>query len=543
MEHFSGLAHPIILSSEAKKMGTANPFIRVENRNKNRPELQYARYCVPEWIDGHKTNNDLWLGRVINMSDGIFYSRERGYFKFSAEHMFVKLTDEEILKYQNDDKTLNVRKKTDLDAQQLSRPTMINFGSTYIINTFLNSFNIESFIDFDSLEERDSIFSLIFYRIIENKAYSLADDWWINDYASFLYPNARIQSQQICEILAKVGSEKFFRNFFTKYLDDYHSKVNTNNILIDSTCLQNDIKCHITALNNHNGVISKEIRLITVIDKISGMPLFFRYVPGNIVDVSTLYNIVHELLEYGISLNRLILDAGYYSVENLSELYSLNIPFMTRMVNKHEMYELLLKKYASKLFNVENVVKYGHRTLFMIKKPISIFKSEIDAFAYICLDINKKNEDYNTFIEQNDITKLTSDEFNIKCQRHGVFILLSNIDLHVNEVLPYYYARQSIEQLFDRLKNDIDILTLPVHSKKTIRGHIMICFIANIIFTLINKKLLRSKLCFSTALVHINRLKARIYKNKIMPDTCTKKINDVLKALKFKLVRKISINE
>jgi hypothetical protein len=157
-----------------------------------------------------------------------------------------------------------------------------------------------------------------------------------------------LRSQRISELLVKVGKESFFRNFFENYLN-YIRKIETkNNILIDSTGLRNAIKCPYTAINNHNGEISNEIRLISVIDKVSGFPIYYRYVPGNVVDVNTLKNTLFELKEYGVNIDRLILDAGYYSEKNLTELYDNNIPFMTRMVPRYELYELFVKKICTK---------------------------------------------------------------------------------------------------------------------------------------------------------------------------------------------------
>jgi len=54
------------------------------------------------------------------------------------------------------------------------------------------------------------------------------------------------------------------------------------------------VKPLLTAVNNHNGVISNEARLILVGDRRSGLPLYFRYVAGNIVDVSTLKTMLTE---------------------------------------------------------------------------------------------------------------------------------------------------------------------------------------------------------------------------------------------------------
>lgn len=48
------------------------------------------------------------------------------------------------------------------------------------------------------------------------------------------------------------------------------------------------------------------------------MPIYFRYVAGNIIDVSTLITTVNELEQYGVSVSHAILDAGYFSEKNVA---------------------------------------------------------------------------------------------------------------------------------------------------------------------------------------------------------------------------------
>lgn len=90
-------------------------------------------------------------------------------------------------------------------------------------------------------------------------------------------------------------------------------------ILIDSSELPNSIHFLLTAVNNH-GTISEEIRLIYVVQQRTGLPLFFRYVAGNVIDVSTMTRTIAELKANGINTKFPILDAGYYTGANVDAL-------------------------------------------------------------------------------------------------------------------------------------------------------------------------------------------------------------------------------
>jgi hypothetical protein len=145
--------------------------------------------------------------------------------------------------------------------------------------------------------------------------------------------------------------------------------------------------------------------------------------------VITLKNTLFELKEYGINIDRLILDAGYYSEENLKELYKLNIPFMTRMVPRYSVYDLLLKKYAPNIVNHDNFVEYGHRELYIIKDRIMLFDDQIPVFVYVCCDMEKRHKEYRDYMNKYNHKKTTKQKFDEDMLKFGIFILVSTVEL------------------------------------------------------------------------------------------------------------------
>jgi transposase len=119
--------------------------------------------------------------------------------------------------------------------------------------------------------------------------------------------------------------------------------------------------------------------------------------------------------------------------------------------------------------------------------------------------------------------------------KFGVFILVSTLDLDIKDILSTYYTRQSVEQFFNYINKEIDILPLPTYSEETFTGHFLISFIATVALTAINNELRKYSLTFDKSLESLKRFNCRIYKNKIIPDVSTKNVNDVLKALKIKI--------
>jgi transposase len=69
---------------------------------------------------------------------------------------------------------------------------------------------------------------------------------------------------------------------------------------------------------------------IDVIHQETGLPIYFRYCPGNVIDVSTLGWIIEELKKMVVNTKFFVMDAGYYDNGNLGLLFSNRISFIMR---------------------------------------------------------------------------------------------------------------------------------------------------------------------------------------------------------------------
>ena len=150
-------------------------------------------------------------------------------------------------------------------------------------------------------------------------------------------------------------------------------------VLIDSSGLPNSVHFPLTAVSNHNGKINRELRIIAVVQKDTGMPLFFRYVPGNIVDVNTIVRTVHEMVALGVGMDYCILDAGYYNDLIFDQFAFASIDFMTRVNSGHGNYKSLVDEHVKSLERKENLVRYNGRMLFVKKVSCKVEHMPISA--------------------------------------------------------------------------------------------------------------------------------------------------------------------
>jgi hypothetical protein len=359
-----------------------------------------------------------------------------------------------------------------------------------------------------------------------------AQSWLEGSYARILYPKANLTSQRISDFLASIGDEYVQREFFREYfkLPDQLG-ADMKNILIDSTGLPNSIHFPLTAISNHNGEISNEVRLIYVVHQKTGLPIYFRYCAGNIIDASTLLRCLEELKAQGVSVKFAILDAGYYIDENIRELFDKKISFITRLKENRKLYKELVAKHLGTLEIRENLVEYNGRFVYL--KCIQCEIEGHSAYAYLGLDIERKaSESRKTFKHAANMKQKPGQVFDA-IQKKGIFILVASRRVANTKVLPLYYTRQQIEQVFDVGKNYADMLPLRVHSEDAFRGHLLLTFIATVIIKQIQDTLVKSSITPISLFLDLRNHKCKVFDDRIITHEVFKKANDCYKLFKI----------
>jgi hypothetical protein len=493
LEPLSELAVPPILKQDhaegASEIGLSPSlgFIRYYAKGKKIPQVQYGIFCRAERKKNrNKTNNDIWLGKVIDKELGIFYNKKRNFFKFTVKNKFESLTSSEM----------DYFCLLDNNNPAKSMQHAIQFGDIYLINTAIEKSYIYDIIKQSINIDLDTLFTLLIFKITNNRANKFVESWWNETFIKYIYPNANVKSQRISEFLLLLGKEENYRQFFNKYISYINNKFSGVNILIDSTGLPNDIKFDLTKISNHNGIKSNEVRLIVVSEKNTGYQIYFKYLPGNFVDVSTLQNIINELKQYNINITNAILDAGYYSEGKLKSLFESKIPFMIRLCANRAIYNDLLNNYSSDLETLKYNIEYSGRQLFIKMVPYKYLNH--DLYAYLAIDIKERLYQQLHIYENRDNDD-QKDKIIDELRRCGFFIILSTELIETSNLLPCYYSRQTIEQIFDYAKNDLDLLPLRIHNEETFRGHLLLYFLSTIyLFILITNYVIKTifKRCY-----------------------------------------------
>ena len=497
----------------------ANSFIHYKVTN----GTEYASVFTPRREKGKKVNDPEYLGRVIDKENGIYRSRKRGLFVYSIEKGYSDLpADADI------DALSDVSKEERL---------ILDFGDAYCLYTALRTCGVHEIIHRIMPDQEDTLMSLIGYKLLAGASNRYAEDWWEGSYTRILFPEAKLRSQRLSEYYRQLGDETVHRDFFNNYLRMVCQNSHVG-VLIDSTGMPNDIHFPLTAINTHNGTTSNETRLLLVVDRSSGMPLFFRYNAGNIVDVTTLRSTIAELEAFGVETNYAIVDAGYYSESNIRSLYNEEggekaIPFLTRLGSNLKLYKQLVSEHAADLVQSKYMLMQRDRLLYVKRVEVDLFGHI--GYAYVAIDhARREDEIYKYAKSAIDSKEVSYEEMDATIKSKGFFILISSEMIETKDVLPLYYTRQVVEQIFDVSKNYADLLPLRVHSEETFRGHLLLSFIATVVYLSINQMLKGTMFNAEGAFLILKNQKCKVFDDRILPKEANKKMNDIYKKLKIK---------
>jgi hypothetical protein len=480
--------------------------------------VEYAKLCTSR-RDGSRTYKEyVNLGRVLDKAGGVFQNRERGIFTYDLESDTYGSAPPEI---------------EPPEKGRRREPLIVDFGDAFFLDTFVRSCGLFSVIDAIGYGNPDTMKAMLSYYILCSMSNRYAQDWWEGSYARILYPKASLSSQRISEFLTAVGDEYAQREFFREYIRFLDRSGNpSENVLIDSTGLPNSIHFPLTAIRNHNGEVSNEVRLIYVVQQNTGLPIYFRYCPGNVIDTTTLTRCLAELKEQGVNTKFAILDAGYYTEENIQEFFAQKISFITRLKENLKLYKGLVADHLDSLESKENLVEYNGRFVYL--KCVVCKLGEYNAYAYVGLDIERKsNESQKTFRRAKN-EKLTNDQVYDAIQKQGLFILVSSRRIAADKVLPLYYTRQQIEQIFDLGKNYADMLPLRIRSEETFRGHLLLTFIATVVLKKIQDAVKNTSITPMSLFLNLRNQKCKVYQDKVITQEAFKKANDCYKLFGMK---------
>jgi len=493
---------------------------------KTQGSKEYASAAISSRTGKNTSMKYIYLGLVLDKEKGIYKNRERGVFSFDPKTgEFSDIPENFVLP------TIKDMRKREYKC--------VDFGDAYFVDRILWESGMIDVVDSIDYGNRDTLHAMILFYILSTMSNCDAVSWWEGSIAKMLYPNANITSQRISDFLKSIGKAENRINFQQAHVLFLKGKIDSKfNILIDSTGLTSSIKVPFTQISNHNGKISREIRLVFVVQKISGIPIFYMPIPGNIIDVSTMSRIFAHLDALGVPIHECLIDAGYNSGSNLDMFYDENhqckIGYITRVKVNDKDFQQMISESLPTLDSKENFVQYQDRYLFITKKMVMVGTNKNNpAYLYLGLDCSRLTDEQHKLFKKAKKTKMKIDDVFDAMQNEGLFGIISGTDYSCEEILPAYYYRQNSEQMFDFAKNYTKLLPLRVHTMETFHGHLLLAFIASCVVKMIQYKLQTEEMFLGSRLTCMRNQKCMIYSGKLVTDTPQKIASDSYAAFKI----------
>lgn len=494
------------------------------------------------------------LGRVLDKDKGIYRSRERGVYTYDIATGSYGKVDADFAEPPKRTPGRYVK----VAGKKRSR-LCIEFGSSFFLDSFLRKKGMYKVIDAIGYGNPDTIRALVFYYILSPQSNAHAADWYGLSYARCLFPHAAMSSQRISEALAEIGLEDYKRSFFSVYypfirkcavpsLGDGEwmatDEGSGEGILIDSSGLPNNARLPVTAISNHNGDINNEVRLIYVVQQNTGLPLFFSYVAGNVIDASTIKNVVAHLKNNGIATKFAILDAGYYNKRNADALLDAKISFITRVHANFKLFKDIVSEHRAGLECRENFITYNGRFYYIKRVACRIGEhNDKDAYAYLGLDTAMRDQQKAGLKARMADERLDDGDIYDSMENYGLFMLVATRPIAVDKILPLYYTRNQIEEVFEVGKGNGKLLPLRMATEETFRGHLLITFTVSVILMVLRKEIQHADMSVESLFEELRHQQGIVYDDAIVPSVAVKKMNNIYKFFKVQCPSEIILEE
>jgi transposase len=406
-----------------------------------------------------------------------------------------------------------------------------DYGNLYTLRQIAELSGLREVLMENFPEQWKEILHLAYYRVLENKAYYLEKLW---SESAHVESNMIMGTKRISNLLRSIGCNSNGRmNFFRKWIKR-HNK--SECVFFDITSISSYSK-NIDFIEwgyNRDREKLPQMNIGMLQGYPEGLPFYYHAYPGSIADVSTIKNIIQQTKGLVIEIGTMVMDKGFYSSSNLSNLQEARIKFVMPLPTTLKVAKEFLSKHQMSIQSpLQAFYRRGH-TIFHIQDEIIIGEHKLQAHLYF--DEQKRLDEVNNLFRQledlefqlsqntfDDVEeaaefmnrtmrgsaklygiKNLAEKISITRKRNaishrinysGKMILISNNrKLHRDQIINLYRQKDDVEKLFDIMKNEIEDARLRVQSRESMDGSLFILFIAMVIYVDLTKRMQQSNL-------------------------------------------------
>lgn len=401
-----------------------------------------------------------------------------------------------------------------------------DFGAIYLLKKMSELCDLPRILESAFGEDAGDLLNLAMFQLIEGKPFYLFKSWLEG---SYIDSYSLASSQEISQFCLEIGKRDHDRQ---KFLDVWACGLPASRaVVFDITSLSSHGKLIDLLEWGYNRDVESlpQINLGVSMRVPDGIPVSYSIYPGSINDVSTLSNLITELKSRRMSISRFVLDRGFYSSRNITQMIREKIPFLMPLPAHTQLASQLLSETKTDLMSAVNGFVHQGQTLFHVMRRVKLNDSPCDAHVY--LDQERKAREMNTLVRRvTEVEEWISREeylslhevlqaidekapalkklwdirlvdgkavlarkknsLSIRANRFGKHIILSKSSrLSREEVVWLYRRKDMVEKLFDVLKNELDSNRPRIHSREALEGRLFITFLSILLYFLVLSKM------------------------------------------------------
>lgn len=402
------------------------------------------------------------------------------------------------------------------------------YGATYLLETFADELGLTHDLKLCFPDDYRKLLSIAFFLILEdNNPLYRFEKWNLTHKHPYGQDIASPRSSELFSSITDDQVARFLKLQAKRRIEDEYWAYDSTSISSYSETL-NQVQWG----KNKEDDKLPQIKLLLVFGEKSGLPFYYRKLPGNIPDSRTVKHLLEDLDILGFGKTKFVMDRGFYSEDNINGLYREHIKFLVGV-------KLSLKFIKKNLDDVyddirmftnydEGISTYGYTVSseweYTQKRPYKgdVIKDKRRIYIHYYYSIEKGADDEQAFDKRiselcdellsgnyvEEHKKAYSQFFEVKetpvrgrqvyykedaikaARRYlGYFALITNEKMDAFTAIHLYRMKDVVEKAFGNIKERLNMRRLLSKSEKGLDGKIFNEFIALILISHLDHKM------------------------------------------------------
>ena len=284
--------------------------------------------------------------------------------------------------------------------------------------------------------------------------------------------------------------------------------------------------------NNKDNDPLPQINLALLFGETSNLPFYYRKLPGNIADIKTIRILLAEMKSFGFDRVKLVMDRGFYSEDNINQLYQNHLKFIVAVKVSLRFIQQEIEKIRdtirtranydsdTRVYSQTMTIAWdysqnrpykgdtleGKRRMYLhiyFNSDIALehenqFNLLLDMLEYELRSGKRVPEHEKQYAKYFVVTETPKrgvtvtpkqDAISAAERNYGFFVLLSNEIKDPVAALEIYRNKDLVEKAFGNLKERLNLRRTAVSSETALDGKIFVQFIALIFLSYIKKQM------------------------------------------------------